>query len=249
MPSTIKIEFKNAFGPGFLLVFLAVLLTTLLDQSLNKQIENLLQSQQGLTNTIWFWGALSLLSSLLFPLLTSFLCAHTLANLDGGPHHFLLKKFELGLIETLRAWGKTFLWCFVFIIPGLIQYTYYLMAPFVVMFSKKYEAGEVDALDYSKKISKKFWHRLNFWLLVFYMILPLAISSLLDEYQIFRTHPITATLTVALQTLIFLAFHYVILKLFLRYLNEFESDPNEFGTNLAELTAITPIEAPYVADV
>ena len=67
------------------------------------------------------------------------------------------EKFELAFVETLRAWGKTFLWCFLFIIPGLIKYTYYLMAPFVVLFSRKYAAGEEDALKYSEQLSKKFW--------------------------------------------------------------------------------------------
>lgn len=204
-----------------------------------------MQSSTGLSNMIWFWGALSLFSSLMFPLYSSFLCAHTLANLEGNALKYTGRKFELGLIETLRAWGKTFLWCFLFIIPGLIQYTYYLMAPFVVLFSKKYEAGEVDALDYSKRISKKFWHRLNLWLLVFYMVLPLTISSLLDEYLLFRTHPISATFSVLLETFLYFAFHFVVLKLFLRYLNEFEPEPSE----LTEIITAEQNEAPYVADV
>lgn len=243
MLATTKIEFKNTFKPGFLLVFAALFVATLTDQLLNKQIESLIQSPQGLSNSIWFWGALSLVSSMLFPLLTSFLCVHTLAGVNSNPNQLLQKKFELGLIETLRAWGMSFLWCFLFIIPGLIQYTYYLMTPFVVMFSKKYERGEVDALDYSKQISKKFWGKLNFWLFVFYMVLPLTISSILDEYLLFRLHPVTALLAVLLETFIYFLFHFVVLNLFLRYLNEFEPTPTE----LTEI--ITANEAIHVTDV
>ncbi|MBC7465927.1 MAG: hypothetical protein H7256_08035 [Bdellovibrio sp.] len=244
MSPTADVQFKNTFKPGFLLVFLALLVATLIDQTLNKQIENLIQSQQGLSNSIFVWGALSLISSLLFPLLTSFLCAHTLANFSDKPWSFVSRKFELGLIETLRAWGKTFLWCFAFIIPALFYYVYYLLTPFVVMFSKKYELGEVDALEYSKNISKKFFYRLNFWLAIFYMAIPLAISSLLDEYLLFRTHPWTAMAGILLETFIYFTFHFVVLKLFLRYLNEFEPDPSELTEIILEKN-----EAPHVADV
>lgn len=228
------------FRPGFLLVFLALLASTLIDQSLNKQIETLIQSTNGLTNMIWFWGALSLLSAIVLPLVCTLLCCHTLANIKVSPLSFIQTNFELSLIETLRAWGKTFLWCFLFIIPGLIQFTYYMMAPFVVMFSKKYRAGEVDALDYSKKLTKKFWHRLNFWLLIFYFFVPLAISSVLDEKQLFRSHPIMATLIVVLETFIYFLFNFLILKLFLKYLNEFEP-PTEPFTFESEITYVTSI--------
>jgi len=243
---TTAVDLKNTLKPGFLLVFLALFISTLADQLLNKQIETLIQSPQGLSNMIWFWGALSLFCSLLFPLFTSFLCAHTLANLPGQGWQFAGQKFELGFIETLRAWGKTFMWCFLFIIPGLIQYTYYLMAPFVVMFSKKYAAGEVDALEYSKSLSKKFWWRLNFWLFIFYLLVPVTISSSLDEFLLFRVHPIIATLGVLLETILFFLFHFVVLKLFLRYLDEFEPEPSEL-TEIIESSKEK--EAFHVADV
>jgi hypothetical protein len=249
VPPSINIEFKNTFKPGFLLVFLALLIATFTDQLLNKQIESLIQTPDGISSSIWFWGALSLFSSLLFPLLSSLLCAHTLANFETTPFHFVGSKYELGLIETLRAWGQSFLWGFVFIIPGLIYFTYYIIVPFVVMFSKKYAAGEVDALVYSKKLSKKFWYRLNWWIFVFYMVLPMGISSVLDEYLIFKTHPVTAFLIVLLETFIYFAFHFVILRLFMRYLNEFESDPDE-TIALGDLTTITETnEASHVAPV
>ena len=223
--ANIKIEFKNTFGVGFLLVFSALMIATLADQSINKHIERAIQSPSGLSNMIFLWGALSLLSSLFFPLIVSFLCCHTLAAIKIGRPQFMKAKFELGLIETLRAWGQTFIWCFVFIIPGLIKYSYYLLTPFVVMFSKNYEAGFVDALKMSEKISKMFWWKLNFWLAVFYMIIPLVISSFLDERRIFKFHPLSATLCVVMETGIVFLFHYVILKPFINCLNKLE-EPN-----------------------
>ena len=225
MNQVAEINFKKILSPSFLLIFLAVLIGTLVDQSLNKQIELVIKSPDGLSNMIWVWGLGSLTSSLFFPLLISMLCSYTLANIFFSKRKLLSEKFELALIETLRAWGKTFLWCFVFIIPGLIKYTYYLMAPFVVLFSKKYERGEVDALVYSEQLSKKFWWRLNLWLTVFYFIIPLVLSSGLDEYKLFSAHPITAALGVLLETVLVFAFHYLILKLFITYLNEVENAP------------------------
>ncbi len=135
----------------------------------------------------------------------------------------MTEKFELSLIETLRAWGKTFLWCFLFILPGLIKFTYYLMAPFVVLFSKRYAAGEVDALDYSEELSKKFWWRLNLWLTLFYLVIPLALSLVLDEYRLFQIHPLSAVASVLFESVLVFVFHFLILKLFIRYLDEAET--------------------------
>lgn len=225
MSVEVKIQFKSNFISGFLLVFSALLVSTLIDQLLNKQIESVIQSPTGLSNMIWLWGGLSLATSLFFPLLLSLLCCHSLTSPQAPTSDFLKNKFELGLIETLRAWGKTFAWCFAFIIPGLVKYTYYLLAPFVVMFSKKYENGEVDALEHSTMIAKAFWWRLNLWLTIFYMIIPLAVSSFLDEKKIFTTSPITALLCVLLETVLLYVFHFLILKLFIKYMNEIESNP------------------------
>lgn len=203
-----------------MLLFSAMLASTFLDQFLNRQIEDVIKSPAGLSNIIWFWGAISLISSMVFPLLFSLFCSHALVHTASSTSHFVAEKFELSLLETIRAWGKTFLWSLLFIIPGLIKYSYYLLTPFVVFFSQKYSRGEVDALKYSELISKKFWWKLNFWLTLFYFIFPLLISSFLDDYRLFRTHPFTALICVMLECLLVLIFHYQILKLFLTKLDE-----------------------------
>ncbi len=207
---------------GFLLIFAAILAATLSDQTLNKQIDGIIRSPQGLSNMIWLWGALSLLSVLFFPLLISLLCSHTLAISNFGFRSFFNEKFELGLIEQLRAWGKSFLWTFVFIIPGIIFTIIYTLVPFVVFFSRKYANGQVDALKFSFQLAKKFFLRLVLWMIIFYVALPMTTSVFLDEYKLFSLHPVTALACVLLETLLALVFHYFLLQVFLKYLNEVE---------------------------
>lgn len=130
------------------------------------------------------------------------------------------------MIETMRSGGKLILWFFVFIIPIFWKYLHYFLTPFVVMFSKRYERGEVDALEYSTELSKKVFWRLQLWLAIFYFIIPGLVSILLDEKRVFIISPVTATLCVALETVILFAYHYFVLKLFLPYLNEMENPPS-----------------------
>lgn len=225
MSNTIKVEFNRAFWKVFLLIFSAVLISTYVDQLLNRQIDSIIRSPQGLSNSIWFWGACSLLSSLFFPLVISLFCSQTLANAHGSYRKIFSNKFELAVIETLRSWGKTFLWCFVFILPGLYFFAFYILVPYIVYFSKKYEAGEVDALKYAVQLGRKFFWRLQWWLTVFYFCIPFATSTLFDEYKLFNVHPTAAIFCVLLETVIILAFNYVMLKSLFKYLNEVEHAP------------------------
>lgn len=192
------------------------------DQYFSHQIELLISSKDGLSNMIWIWGGLSILSAIFFPLLISLLCAYTLVS-----HHSHIKKYfsenlELGIIESLRAWGKTFLWTFVFVIPGLIKYIHYILTPFVVAFSERYKKGEVDALEYSTKIAKSFYWSIKCWMGVFYLIIPAIMYFVFDEWRMFSNHPISATLLVGVETVIELLFHFIILKMFINYINQNE---------------------------
>ncbi len=163
------------------------------------------------------------MSALFFPLLISVLCAYVLIITNQKINDFFAENLELSLIETLRAWGKTFLWSFVFLLPGVIKYVHYILTPFVVMFSRKYKNGEVDALEYSTVISKHFRGMLNLWLAVFFVVVPIFMYAIFDEYRVFSTHPVAATILVFVEAVILLLFHYLILKLFIKYLNEVEN--------------------------
>lgn len=71
---------------------------------------------------------------------------------------FLKKHTELGLIESLRAFFKSVLWGFLLIIPGIIKMIRYQFVVYIVASSKKYEAGELDALEASEKLTHgRFW--------------------------------------------------------------------------------------------
>jgi hypothetical protein len=190
-----------------------------MDQFLTKQVEVLISSKDGLSNMIWVWGGLSVLSAIMFPLLISMFCAYFLISSTKSLNEFIDENFELSLIETLRAWGKTFLWSFLFFLPGVIKYINYILTPFVVMFSRKYKRGEVDALEYSTLISKKFFWSIKMWLGLFYVIVPILFYALFDEYRVFSTHPVAATLVVGLETLVEIIFHFIILNLFIKFLN------------------------------
>jgi hypothetical protein len=214
-----KLDLNSILKPSFLLIFSAVFFSTLMDQYLTKQVENLISSKDGLSNMIWVWGGLSVLSAILFPLLISIFCAYFFITSTKSLNEFVEDNFELSLIETLRAWGKTFLWSFVFLLPGVFKYINYILTPFVVMFSKKYKRGEVDALEYSTLISKKFFWSIKLWLGVFYVIVPVLFYALFDEYRIFTNHPVSATLVVGLETFVEIIFHFIILNLFIKFLN------------------------------
>lgn len=202
-----------------MLIFSAVLFSTLTDQYLQRKVELLISSKDGLTSMIWVWGALSIFSSLLFPLLISLLCIFSLAFAHKNLSQYFAENMELSLIETLRAWGKTFLWSFVFLLPGVWKYIDYFLTPFVVVFSDKYKNGEVDALEYSTYISKNFWWSLKLWLGLFYVIIPTIFYLLFDKYRMFSENPISATLLVFIRSAVELLFHFIILKMFLKFIN------------------------------
>lgn len=218
-----KFDLKTILQPSFLLIFSALTLSTLSEQLIQHQIESIVRSPAGLSNTIWIWGGLALLTALLFPLLISLFCAYTLVRPEKSISQFLKENLELTAVESLRAWGKTFLWSFVFLIPGVIKYINYLMTPFVVMFSQKYKQGQVDALEYSTKISRNFWWSLKLWLGLFYFILPVLFYVVFNDYRSFSQYPIAATLITFIESLVELLFHFIILKLFIKYLNEVEN--------------------------
>lgn len=197
--------------------------STLTDQYLQNKLEDLISSKDGLTSMIWIWGGLSVLSSILFPVFISIFCAYVLVTTNQKLGEMLSQKLELSFIETLRAWGKTFLWSFVFILPGVIKYINYILAPFVVLFSRRYENGEVDALEYSAAISKQFFWSIKLWLGLFFVIIPILFYALFDEYRVFTTHPVSATLLVFVSAVVQLLFHFVLLRLLIKYLNEVEN--------------------------
>lgn len=200
-------------------------LSTLSDQLITTQMERLIGSKNGLSNMIWFWGSVSLVNAILLPMITALISSFMVVDFDkkpAGSLEFSAEHFELLTIETLRSWGKSFLWSFVFVLPGVWKFFTYTLTPYVVLFSKKYAAGEVDALEYSEYICKKNWKAVNKWLTVFYLVVPIASYFLFEPFRILAQTPVRATILIFVKTVVELAFHYQMLKILIEFINKNE---------------------------
>lgn len=223
----------NALKTAFLPIFLALLISGSLDQFINSKIEAILRSPQGLSQTVWFFGAISIFSSLFFPLIVSFFASFALSCSISDKEYsqfiplslnqFFKENFELSFLEIIRSWGKTFLWTFVFIVPGFVKFFLYMPTPFVVFFSKRYKSGEVDALELAQKISRKYWLWLLTYMTVFTFVLPMSLSLGMDQYRVFSEYAVYATLLTAIDAVIVIIFHYYILKLILQFIKKDDS--------------------------
>jgi hypothetical protein len=227
-----KLTLKSVFTPLFLLIFSALFLSTLTEQILTKKVEALISSKDGLSNMIWVYLGISLLSAILYPLITAMLSSFSILKeslKSINPHvsagGFIADKIELSLIETMRAWGTAFLWSFVFILPGIWKLIAFILTPYVVMFSKKYQEGEVDALEYSAKICKAYFKRVNWWLTVFYLFVPLVLYFVGEPYRLIMKTPAQATVLVFIRTIVEYLFHYYMIQVFIDFINEYESEP------------------------
>ncbi len=226
-----KPQFFLALKSSFLLIFLATLFYRLIDQFTTKQIEGLIRSSDGISSVVWGWAGLSLVLSILFPTLLAVISLYALRNNSLKRFGFFLRNhLELSILETLRAWGISILWGFLFIIPGLIKMSYYYLTTFVVLFSPEYARGEVDALKKSAEISKRHWGILNLSVTVFYFVIPILVSTIFDEYTVFEKHPFFAAAFCGVEAVTVLLFHYFVLKLFF---NEFMTPPDQGELHVA----------------
>jgi hypothetical protein len=213
-----KLKFFKALKSSFLLIFLATMIFRIVDQFTTKQIETIIRSSDGISSSIWLWGGLSLFLSILFPTLVAIISLYALKNNSLRQFgSFLGNNLELSILETMRAYGVSILWGFLFIIPGLIKMSYYYLTTFVVLFLPEYAEGKVDALKKSEEISKHHWVTLNLLVTLFYFIIPIITSTIFDEYTVFDKHPLSAAAYCGLEAVFTLLFHYIVLKLFLGY--------------------------------
>lgn len=216
------ISLTSTFKRGFVLIFSATFVFTLCQQYLDRKIEGLLRSPEGLNSTIWFWGALSLVTALIFPLVQTLFATYstTLDLHKTNLTRFFSEHIELGLIEMLRTWGKSFLWFFIFILPGFVFYFYYSLSIYVVLLSAKYNNGEVDALEESMTTVKTHWIYYSVLFFIFTFIAPLVITQVFDEYRLFSQHPLTAFFCVAVDSILLLIFQFLILNKYIEQLLE-----------------------------
>jgi hypothetical protein len=233
-----ELSLKSVFTPFFLLIFSAMFLSTLSDQIIAVKVEKLVSSPNGLNDMIWVWGALSLISAIFFPMLFAILCSFNIVktNTPLTFENYFGENIELSAIENLRSWGKSFMWGFLFILPGIAKFILFTLTPYVVLFSKKYKEGKVDALEYSSLVCKKYLKQVNLWLTVFYLGVPILLYIVAEPYRLLNYHPVAGTAVVFVKTLAEYGFHYMMLKIFIDYINQ-----NEFAAEVAQVTATTAV--------
>src|SRR5690606_19508288 len=61
------------------------------------------------------------------------------------------------LAEYLRLLAQVILWGLLLIIPGFVRYCRLIFVPYIALFSKLYREDKVDALEFSLRLSKKFF--------------------------------------------------------------------------------------------
>lgn len=197
----------RAFKKIFLLLFVATFVATQVDQSIAKKVEETMRGPDGFSNAVFLWGVLSLVCSLVFPALLTLLSLFALTE-NASPLKNLARYFKRHInqlmIESLRCWGKILQWSFLAIIPGLIKYYFFSLVPYVVVQSKVYDRGETDALELSTRLVKKNVWKILALVLVFHIFIPLVLTSLFDEYRIFRETPIGSLVLTLLDTYLLL---------------------------------------------
>ena len=220
-PSFNRQHFFSSLKFGFLPLYSAVVISLIIDQSLNLKIETILRSPDGLSNSIWIWGGLSLISTLIFPVLftlsSCFFITEKIKGLSISQFPVFLKQhFELTLLESMRAWAYMFLWFFVLFFPMVYKFVSYTMTPFLVVYSPAYARGEINALKTSELITKEFFIKLFLLLVCFYIILPTAGTLIFDQYKLFRNYPFQSLALAGIDAFLIYTIHFFILKMFFK---------------------------------
>ncbi|WP_413561437.1 hypothetical protein [Bdellovibrio sp. HCB209] len=183
-------------------LFLLVVLSSNIDQFLNIRVEEALRDPMGAAPHVYWFGFLSIISSIIFPILliTTALYPMKSSRFTTGLNDFYGKYIQQIFIETLRTWGKTLLWSLLFILPGIWKYLEYSMVPFVVTGSVPYDDGKLDALQASAKIFRRHWFKILGILILFHLFIPLVLTSIFDSYRLLWETPVTSLLLNLLDT-------------------------------------------------
>lgn len=186
-------------------LFLIVVLSGNIDQYLNLKIENALNSMQGAEKTIYAYGFISLINSILFPVFITLIALAGLPLLRGlSLAEFFKKNFGQVMIEMVRAWGKTLQWSLLFILPGIWKYFEYIFVPYVVTLSPDYAKGREDALKASSRVFRKNVFKVLGVLIVFHLFIPLVLMSVFDAYRLIWKTPVQSLLLNLLDTYLIL---------------------------------------------
>lgn len=198
-------------------LFALTLVYTSLDQLLMINIDAALKSPQGGMQLVWFYGFFSLVMGIIFPIFGILVVVYGTkapqAN-EAGLFEFVQKTIEPMSIEILRSWGKTLLWSLLFILPGLWKYTEYMLIPFVVALSPKYQRGEEDALLASAALVKNNLLKISAILILFHLVFPTLLTVFFDDYRLIWKTPIAAVLLNLVDVFLFILSTQMLLSVF-----------------------------------
>jgi hypothetical protein len=190
--------FKKVAFPLFILV----VLSTNIDQFLNIKVEDALRDPLGAAPQVYWFGFLSVISSIIFPILlmTTTLYAMQVSRFVENLNDFYGKYINQIFIETLRTWGKTLMWSLLFIVPGIWKYLEYSLVPMVVTSSTRYDEGKIDALKASSYVFRRHWFKIIGILILFHLFIPLILASVFDSYRLLWKTPVASLLLNLLDT-------------------------------------------------
>lgn len=210
-------ENLTAFKKVFLPLFLLVTLSSNVDRYLNLNIENAVRDPNGAQQQVYFFGALSIFNSVVFPVLlmtVALFALNATKNEKQGLGGFLKKYLNQIYIETLRSWGKTLLWTMLFILPGIWKYIEFSLVPMVVTSSKSYDEGNEDALKKSAQVVRHHWPAILGILVVFHLFIPIVLSVLFDSYRLIWKTPLASLSLSVLDTYLLLISTHLLFKIF-----------------------------------
>lgn len=194
---------------------IALLTTSMVFHFLDHELVGLTQSelfsQDGAGPMLWFYGGLSMLTSLVGPLILISLILKALGDAQSPSTAFTFEKFNFMVREQLRGFGKVFLWGIFLIIPGFYKFLQIVFIPYVVAFDPTYMQGKTDALEKSAATFKARWAKVLGLFFIFALVAPL-ILTVFDQYRDAREHPIPWAFLVLVDLIVFLLFQCLLLK-------------------------------------
>jgi hypothetical protein len=209
-----KTYFQSLLRIG-LPLFILTVIGGITDQWLTNQMENMLLNPSGTSRLVWLYGGLSMIWSLLFPLMGLLLILWTVQSRPFVK--FWSESFPQAMIELMRSWGKSMTWSFLFLIPGLVRFIQYLFVPLIVCLDPSYQQGEREALKHSRMLAKGQFAKLAGFFILTTMLVPALMTSF-DEWKIFSVHPASALGISAVEMLLNLAFSLWLFRIYQRSL-------------------------------
>lgn len=191
-----------------------------LDQSVVKLMEQEMMNPEGAGPRLWMWAGASLGINLVYPL-ASLVVALSVFDEAANPRN-IIRNIDFAFRESLRSFGKSLLWGFLLILPGLYKAMRYSLTSFVVCLDPAYHKGERDALKASEEMTGGVWPKILGLFVLFGVLIPLMGSSL-SSYKSFENSASTAFALSALDAFFFVAWNTSLLLIFFKKMNKGEN--------------------------